>query len=86
MLETILKGVWSTFIFFLLDFQTDDKGVFSTSITEEYNIAADTFELSADQVWQLSYNSIDNIFSDEETKQLLRDKWKTLKVNVLSES
>ncbi|XP_045215947.2 adenosine deaminase-like protein [Mercenaria mercenaria] len=61
---------------------TDDKGVFSTSLTEEYSVAADTFQLSREQVWELSYNSINSIFSDDNTKQLLRDKWKTLKDNV----
>jgi hypothetical protein len=39
-------------------------------------------ELSSDDVWQLSYNSIDNISSNETIKQLLREKWKTLKENL----
>lgn len=63
--------------------QTDDKGVFSTSLTEEYSIAADTFQLSYDQIWNLSYASIDYIFSDEEMKNKLRKKWNSFKEEVL---
>lgn len=63
---------------------TDDKGVFSTSLTEEYSIAADTFKLSPKQVWGLSYKSIDCIFVDEDVKQHLRNKWDSLKNDVFS--
>lgn len=63
--------------------QTDDKGVFSTSLTEEYSIAADTFQLSYDQIWKLSYTSIDHIFSDEEIKNKLRKQWNIFKEEVL---
>lgn len=62
---------------------TDDKGVFSTSLSEEYSIAADTFNLSRRQLWDLSYNSIDHIFADETVKEKLREKWRSLKETIL---
>lgn len=54
---------------------TDDKGVFNTSLSEEYQIAAKTFDLSTDQVWRLSYHSIDHIFADDSIKETLRTKF-----------
>ncbi|XP_052766225.1 adenosine deaminase-like protein isoform X1 [Mya arenaria] len=54
---------------------TDDKGVFSTTLSREYSIAAETFSLSDKQMWDLSYRSIDFIFSDEHVKHMLRKKW-----------
>ena len=71
------------FNLFCLYLQTDDKGVFSTSLTEEYCIAADTFQLSYDQIWQLSYNSINHVFSDDQMKNRLRKKWDNFKEEVL---
>lgn len=62
-------------VFLLFLFQTDDKGVFNTSLSEEYQIAAKTFDLSTDQVWQLSYHSIDHIFADDSIKETLRTKF-----------
>ena len=59
--------------------QTDDKGVFSTSLSEEYSIAADTFSLSRQQMWDLSYKSIDYIFADDSVKKSLQRKWTKLK-------
>ncbi|KAH3830226.1 adenosine deaminase-like protein isoform X2 [Dreissena polymorpha] len=57
---------------------TDDKGVFSTTLSNEYSVAADTFNLSRDQVWQLSLDSIDHLFSDDEVKRKLRHKERKL--------
>ncbi|KAL4227779.1 hypothetical protein ACF0H5_013215 [Mactra antiquata] len=62
---------------------TDDKGVFTTSISEEYKIAARTFELSREELWELSYNSINYIFSNNDTKTLLQSKWKDLKTKIV---
>ena len=59
--------------------QTDDKGVFSTSLSEEYSIAADTFSLSRQQMWDLSYKSIDYVFADDSVKKSLQRKWTKLK-------
>ena len=60
--------------------QTDDKGVFSTSLTEEYVKAAETFSLSRRQIWDLSYNSITSIFAEKDVKDKLREKWKTYEI------
>ena len=68
-----------------LCFQTDDKGVFSTSLNEEFCIAASTFQLSSDQLWDLSYNSIECIFEDEAIKDILRAKWKVVQASCFSE-
>ncbi|XP_033750124.1 adenosine deaminase-like protein [Pecten maximus] len=58
---------------------TDDKGMFDTSLSEEYAIAARTFELDRESVWRLSLSSIDAIFADDDVKQMLRNKWHELK-------
>ena len=54
--------------------QTDDKGVFSTSLSEEYFIASQEFSLSATELFQLSLKAIDYIF-DESVKQTLVKIW-----------
>ena len=64
---------------FIVYLQTDDKGVFSTSLSEEYSIAADTFSLSRQQMWDLSYKSIEYIFADDSVKKSLQRKWTKLK-------
>jgi adenosine deaminase len=64
--------------------QTDDKGVFSTTLSAEYAIAAATFDLSRQDVWDLSYASIDHIFADDSVKQTLRAAWQQSKSDLLS--
>ncbi|XP_013406866.1 adenosine deaminase-like protein [Lingula anatina] len=61
---------------------TDDKGVFSTTLSEEYSILAQTFELSQEKLWDISYKSIDLIFADEKTKAYLRGVWEKERENV----
>uniref|UniRef100_UPI0035902B63 adenosine deaminase-like protein isoform X2 n=1 Tax=Myxine glutinosa TaxID=7769 RepID=UPI0035902B63 len=56
-------------------FCTDDKGVFSTTLSEEYGIAATTFGLSPKQLWDISYNSIDFAFAQHDVKDKLRFTW-----------
>ena len=70
------------FHFSLPSQQTDDKGVFSTSLSEEYKIAADTFTLSKNTLRQLASDSFQYIF-DSNCKDLLQryftrvaDDWK----------
>lgn len=63
-------------IFFL---QTDDKGVFSTSLSEEYQLAAVTFDLSPNDLWRLSQDSINYAFCEEHLKEKLKEKWKAAK-------
>lgn len=63
--------------------QTDDKGVFSTTLSEEYSVMARTFNLTEEQVWNLSYMSIDHIFEGEALKNDLKELWKKEKGKVL---
>ncbi|XP_008700396.1 adenosine deaminase-like protein [Ursus maritimus] len=62
---------------------TDDKGVFATHLSQEYQLAAETFNLTQSQVWDLAYESIDYIFASDSTKSELRRKWNHLKPKVL---
>nr|XP_054755952.1 adenosine deaminase-like protein [Lytechinus pictus] len=54
---------------------TDDKGVFSTSLSEEYLLAANTFNLSHLDIWDMSQKAIECIFGGEDLKRLLRTTW-----------
>uniref|UniRef100_A0A7N5JVZ4 N6-Methyl-AMP deaminase n=1 Tax=Ailuropoda melanoleuca TaxID=9646 RepID=A0A7N5JVZ4_AILME len=62
---------------------TDDKGVFATHLSQEYQLAAETFNLTQSQVWDLAYESIDYIFASDSTRSELRRKWNHLKPKVL---
>lgn len=62
------------FLFFVT-LQTDDKGVFCTDLSQEYQLAASTFGLSREAVWKLSQQAIDCIFAPDAVKQQLRQKW-----------
>lgn len=68
---------------FCLYWQTDDKGVFATDLSQEYQLVAQTFNLTQSQVWDLSYESINYIFASESIKSELRRKWNHLKPKVL---
>uniref|UniRef100_A0A3P8RQD7 N6-Methyl-AMP deaminase n=1 Tax=Amphiprion percula TaxID=161767 RepID=A0A3P8RQD7_AMPPE len=57
---------------------TDDKGVFCTDLSQEYQLAASTFGLSNEDIWKLSQQAIDCIFAPEDVKQQLKQKWKEL--------
>uniref|UniRef100_A0A8C2ZCG5 N6-Methyl-AMP deaminase n=1 Tax=Cyclopterus lumpus TaxID=8103 RepID=A0A8C2ZCG5_CYCLU len=61
---------------------TDDKGVFSTDLSQEYQLAASTFGLSREAVWNLSQQAIDCIFAPDTVKQQLKQKWLALKPQV----
>lgn len=64
-------------------FQTDDKGVFATSLSQEYMVTADSYGLSREQLWQMALSSIDYTFASEEEKVHLKDKF--LHIKQLSE-
>ncbi|CAK1551621.1 unnamed protein product [Leptosia nina] len=49
---------------------TDDKGVFSTSLSQEYRICADVFDLQPAQLAKLALNAVDHIFAEEERKAI----------------
>lgn len=61
---------------------TDDKGVFSTNLSQEYQLAASTFGLSREAVWNLSQQAIDCIFAPDTVKQQLKQKWDAIKPQV----
>uniref|UniRef100_F6ZXC8 N6-Methyl-AMP deaminase n=1 Tax=Monodelphis domestica TaxID=13616 RepID=F6ZXC8_MONDO len=62
---------------------TDDKGVFATHLSQEYQLAAEIFGLNQTQMWDLSYESINYIFASSSTKSDLRKKWNNLKPKFL---
>ncbi|KAF7840647.1 adenosine deaminase-like protein [Senna tora] len=51
---------------------TDDSGVFSTSLSNEYKIAATSLGLGKKEVFELSKNSIEFVFADSGVKEELR--------------
>ena len=55
--------------------QTDDKGVFCTTLSQEYYLAAKTFSLDPEQLFSMSQRAIDYIFAGEDVKQKLRAMW-----------
>ncbi|OCT86999.1 adenosine deaminase-like protein A [Xenopus laevis] len=61
---------------------TDDKGVFATDLSVEYEIAAKTFNLTPHHIWDLSYQAIDYSFASADVKANLKEKWMLLKPDV----
>ena len=66
----------------LLSFQTDDKGVFGKTLSDEYSIASDTFDLSLKQLWQISYQTLEYAFISEGERKELQSKWKLWEVQI----
>uniref|UniRef100_A0A2D4NUX1 Adenosine deaminase domain-containing protein n=1 Tax=Micrurus surinamensis TaxID=129470 RepID=A0A2D4NUX1_MICSU len=64
---------------------TDDKGVFATELSTEYQLVAETFQLSDEQIWALSSEAIDHVFAGGHTKTKLKERWQTLKPGLLKE-
>ncbi len=52
---------------------TDDQGVFQTSLSKEYAIAAQAFQLTEDDLWTLVLRSVDYTFLPEAAKAELTD-------------
>lgn len=69
---------------FYFVWQTDDKGVFSTTLSEEYSLMARTFNLTEEQVWNLTFQSIDYIFGGENLKDDLKELWRTEREKIIS--
>uniref|UniRef100_A0A8C8RQ77 Adenosine deaminase like n=1 Tax=Pelusios castaneus TaxID=367368 RepID=A0A8C8RQ77_9SAUR len=63
---------------------TDDKGVFATDLSQEYQLVAKTFNLTHSQMWDLSYESINYIFASDSVKLKLKEQWHKLKPSLLS--
>ncbi|KAJ8963131.1 hypothetical protein NQ318_018596 [Aromia moschata] len=58
---------------------TDDKGVFCTSLSKEYEHVLNNFDLSKADLWNITYNAIDHCFASTEEIILLKKKmaeWK----------
>lgn len=58
---------------------TDDKGVFSTNLSEEYMHACEHFHLSKEHMFNLCFESINYIFGTDKEKNSLKDRlleWK----------
>ncbi|XP_046635221.1 adenosine deaminase-like protein [Daphnia pulicaria] len=55
---------------------TDDKGVFSTSLSQEYLIAFRTFNFTLSNMWSFSRKSLDYTFATENEKEHLKKIWK----------
>ena len=55
-----------------------DKGIFSTTLSNEYKIAGEVFSLSFKELWRLSMDAIDLVFDDRSSlKEQLREHWKS---------
>ncbi|XP_010938623.1 N6-mAMP deaminase [Elaeis guineensis] len=52
---------------------TDDCGLFSTTLSNEYYLAASTFGLDKGQIFQLARSAIEFVFADNEVKEALRN-------------
>ncbi|KAG9341932.1 hypothetical protein JZ751_018249 [Albula glossodonta] len=61
---------------------TDDKGVFSTELSQEYHLAASTFGLSQEAVWALSEQAINCSFAPDHLKAQLHQRWASLRPQV----
>ncbi|KAG6691548.1 hypothetical protein I3842_10G068700 [Carya illinoinensis] len=51
---------------------TDDSGVFSTSLSKEYNLAASAYGLGKREMFELARNAVEFLFENDEVKQDLR--------------
>ncbi|CAK9176703.1 unnamed protein product [Ilex paraguariensis] len=52
---------------------TDDTGVFSTSLSDEYILAASAFGLGKREMFELARNAVDFIFAGDEVKKKLME-------------
>lgn len=59
---------------------TDDKGVFSCTLSDEYLKAAIGLSLDRQEIFEISFKSIDFIFGPESEKELLRKMWQEWKL------
>lgn len=53
---------------------TDDPGISETTLTNEFLIVQDVFSLTAEEIKTLSLNAVNNAFTSEEKKDVLREK------------
>ena len=58
---------------------TDDKGVFSCTLSGEYSIAAESFGWTKEDMYNLSINALDHSFMEEVEKDEMRKMWQSWK-------
>lgn len=63
---------------------TDDSGVFSTSLSKEYALAAEAFGLSHEQLFALACAGVDHSFASREEKALLMGRILAAQVSLLT--
>lgn len=61
---------------------TDDSGVFSTSVSKEYSLAASAFGLGKKEIFQLARDAIEFIFADDEIKKILKQAFDSFVPNL----
>ncbi|KAK7303281.1 hypothetical protein RJT34_14184 [Clitoria ternatea] len=61
---------------------TDDSGVFSTCLSKEYKIAADSFGLGRREMFELSRKAVEYIFADNKVKDDLRKIFNSMAKNM----
>lgn len=61
---------------------TDDSGVFSTSLSNEYKIASSSFGLGQKELFELSKNAIEFMFADNVVKEDLRKTFNSAAKNL----
>ncbi|XP_004293272.1 PREDICTED: adenosine deaminase-like protein isoform X1 [Fragaria vesca subsp. vesca] len=52
---------------------TDDSGVFATSLSNEYNLAASAFGLGRREIFELTRNAVEFVFADDGVKRELTE-------------
>ncbi|KAF7274983.1 hypothetical protein GWI33_012299, partial [Rhynchophorus ferrugineus] len=65
---------------------TDDKGVFNTTLSNEFRIVQQTFSLNKEELWKISKNSLSYSFATDRDKNVLNeklDKWKLANIKIL---
>ena len=62
---------------FPVSLNTDDAGIFNTTLSNEFLIAVQAFDLDYEDIKTLSRNSIEKMaFADHETRRKLLERWK----------
>ncbi|KRT86312.1 hypothetical protein AMK59_1091, partial [Oryctes borbonicus] len=65
---------------FPFSISTDDKGVFNTTLSKEYELLQKNFNLNEHDLWKIAFNSINQSFADDVEKNNLKGvllDWKT---------
>ncbi|XP_076267111.1 adenosine deaminase-like protein isoform X2 [Rhynchophorus ferrugineus] len=69
-----------------LQIPTDDKGVFDTTLSNEFRIVQQTFSLNKEELWKISKNTLSYSFATDRDKNVLNeklDKWKLANIKIL---